>query len=248
MNGNVAVSAPGGDVWLRRLSSVVSLSRAAQEAAAEIMSLGRPIPARDHIIRDGNRETSIKVLISGFACRYKFLPAGRRQITAFVLPGDLCDFGFVSSSPASQGVMALSPSIVGAVDVDRFASIVEEYPDLMAAVLRCAAIEQNATQELLLSLGGRNALQRVGHLLCELHFRMQSAGLLRDGQAFDLPVTQSELGEALGLSTVHVNRTVQTLRKLGLATWRDRVVSLPNPPGLAALSGFDPAYLKSEMA
>ncbi len=95
----------GVDMLLRRLSAVSALTPAAQEAAARAFQMGRVVPARDMIVRDGNRENLVKVLVSGFACRYIYLPAGRRQITAFILPGDLCDFGFVAASPASQGAV-----------------------------------------------------------------------------------------------------------------------------------------------
>lgn len=237
-------SQAGIDMLLRRLSAVSALSAGVPECAARAFQMGRAVPARDLIVRDGNRENLVKVLVSGFACRYIYLPAGRRQITAFILPGDLCDFGFLAASPASQGAVALAPSVVMVAELDRFASLVEQQPDVMTAVLRCAAIDQRATQERLASLGGRNALHRVGHLLCELHFRLDQVGLVREGNVFELPLTQSELGEALGLSTVHVNRTIQTLRKLGLAIWRERLVTLPHPEALASLCSFDPGYLE----
>ncbi|QYO76082.1 Crp/Fnr family transcriptional regulator [Devosia salina] len=244
MNDRTAPAAPGADAWLRRLSHVSVLSAAAQATAQRAFSAIRRAPTRDHLVRDGIRESAVKVLIAGFACRYKYLPAGRRQITAFILPGDICDFGFLSGSPAAQDVVALAPSLVASIELDRLAVMVEEQPDIMTAILRCAAIEQSATQELLVSLGARNALQRVAHLLCELHFRMGLAGLVRSGDTFELPLTQAELGEALGLSTVHVNRTVQSLRKMELAVWRDRLITLPDLPRLAALCAFEPAYLK----
>lgn len=228
---------------LRRLSAVCSLSLEARDAVVRAFQQGRAVPARDAIVRDGSRENLVKVLTSGFACRYIYLAAGRRQITSFILPGDICDFGFVAASPASQGVVALAPSVVTVADLDRFADLVDAHPEVMTAVLRCIAIEQRSTQERLASLGGRNALHRVGHLLCELHYRFDQVGLVRDGHAFDLPLTQAELGVALGLSTVHVNRTVQTLRKLGLALWRERLVILPDPGALAALVSFEPSYL-----
>lgn len=237
------IGTAGGEVLLRRLSTVSSLTPQSREAVLRILQPGRTVPARDTIVRDGSRETMVKVLASGFACRYLYLPAGRRQITGFVLPGDLCDFGFLSATPASQGVVALAPCLVAAAELDHFAAVVEENADIMTAILRCVAIDQRSTQERLVSLGGRNALHRVGHLLCELHFRLGEVGLVRPGEVFELPLTQSELGEALGLSTVHVNRTVQTLRRLGLAIWRERLVKLPDPAGLAALSSFEAGYL-----
>jgi CRP-like cAMP-binding protein len=233
-----------GDIWLRRLTDVATLSDAAQEALRRGLQQVRQFGAREHVVRDGVRDAGVRVMLSGLACRYKHLPDGRRQITAFIIPGDVCDFGFLSDSPVAQEVVALAPSTIGMMDLDRLSSTVEAHPEVMTAILRCAAIEQSATQELLVSLGGRNALHRVCHLLCELHYRLKRAGLVRSAGSFELPLTQSEMGEALGLSTVHVNRTIQMLRRLGLATWRDRVVALPDPEALARLCSFDPSYLE----
>lgn len=187
----------------------------------------------------------MRVLLKGFAYRYRFRPDGSRQITTFILPGDICDFAFLSDSPVSQSVIALPSSAVGLVDLTQLTNMVERHPEIMTAILRCAAIEQSATQELLVSVGGRNALHRVAHFLCEMNFRLGQVGLVEAEGSFAFPLTQSEIGDALGLSTVHVNRTIQVLRRDGLAIWRDRMVTLPQPGGLRALCSFDPAYLKS---
>lgn len=241
---SILPSSGWGDLWLRRLLEVAPLSEAAQEAVRRALQQVRQFGPREHVMRDGGRDSGVRVVLSGLACRYKHLPDGRRQITAFIIPGDVCDFGFLSDSPVAQGVITLSSSTIGIVDLDRLNAMVSAHPEVMTAILRCAAIEQNATQELLVSLGGRNALHRVGHLICEMHYRLNRAGLVRPGGVFELPLTQSELGEALGLSTVHVNRTLQMLRRLGLATWRDRIVTLPDPQGLATLCSFEPGYLQ----
>lgn len=245
MRGALRPTLSPGEIWHRRLTDLMDLSEGARAAVRDAVSVPRSYQSREHIVRDGLEDTAVRVLLSGFACRYKYLPDGSRQITTFIVPGDICDFGFLSDSPASQSVVTLSHSTVGMVDLDRLAGIVEQYPEVMTAILRCAAIEHGATNELLVSLGGRNALHRVSHLLCEMHFRLNKAGLVREDGSFDLPLTQAELGEALGLSTVHVNRTVQVLRRLGLATWRDKVVTLPDPEGMRSLCSFDPGYLQA---
>ncbi len=245
MRGVLHPNLSPGDIWLRRLSDLMDLSDGARAAVREAVSAPRNYQPREHIVRDGLEDNAVRVLLSGFACRYKYLPDGSRQITAFIVPGEICDFAFLSDSSASQSVVTLTQSSVGTVDLDRLAGIVEQFPDVMTAILRCAAIEHGASIELLVSLGGRNALHRVSHLLCEMHFRLSQSGLVREDGSFDLPLTQAELGEALGLSTVHVNRTVQVLRRLGLATWRDKVVTLPDPQGMQALCSFDAGYLQS---
>jgi len=242
---DLAVPSPHwSEIWKRRLTQLAPLNGMALEAMQQSISQLRQVRPREQVLRDGASDPMLRVLLAGFACRYKYLPDGRRQITAFILPGDICDFGFLADMPVSQEILALSPSTIGSMEVEKLAAVAEAHPQVTTALLRAAVIEQNTAHELVASLGGRNALHRVGHFLCEIHHRLHAVGAVRAAGQFELPLTQSEIGEALGLSTVHVNRTLQTLRRLGLATVRDRLATLPDPAGLATFCAFDPAYLR----
>lgn len=234
-----------GKTWLRRLAAVVSLSSGAQAAILSSLTQTRHFRAREHIMRDGARDGSVQVLLRGFAYRHRYRPDGTRQITAFLVPGDICDFGFLSHSTVSQNVIALPASSVGQLDLSQLAGMVEKHPEIMTGILRCAAIEQSTMQELLVSVGGRTALHRVAHMLCEMHYRLSKVDLVDAEGSFGFPLTQSELGDALGLSTVHINRKIQVLRREGLAIWRDKTITLPDPQALRALCSFDPTYLRA---
>lgn len=232
------------DVFTRRLASLCPLSPGAQAAARMLISRARDVRPRGEIVSANGVVPAARVLLSGFACRYRDHSDGRRQITGFVLPGELCDFGFLSGTPAVQAVTAIGPCTLGEIVPADLAGVSEQHPDVMIALLRAAAVDQNVSRELVASLGSRSAVQRIGHLLCELHFRLGVVEGLRAENEFELPLTQSELGEALGLSTVHVNRTLQVLRRERLVETRGRLVFLPDPDALARFCGFEPAYLQ----
>lgn len=235
---------PQQDVFVRRLTDLFELGPTQASAVRSLISRTREVRPRGQIIEANAAVPAARVLLSGFAWRYRDDIDGRRQITGFVLPGDLCDYGFLSGTPAVQGVMASTPCTLGEIGAADLASASEQFPDIMVALLRAAAVDQNTSRELVASLGSRNAVQRIGHLLCELHFRLAVVGGLRSETEFELPLTQAELGEALGLSTVHVNRTMQVLRRERLVESRGRLVSLPDPAALARFCGFDPIYLR----
>ncbi len=232
------------DVFSRRLADLCDLPPAALAAARTLITRTRDVRPRGEIIAANGTVPGARVLLSGFACRYRDDVEGRRQITGFVLPGELCDFGFLSATPAVQAVTAVAPCTLGEIASADIAGATEQHPDVMVALLRAAAVDQNVSRELVASLGSRSAVQRIGHLLCELHFRLGVVGGLRAENEYELPLTQSELGEALGLSTVHVNRTLQVLRRERLVETRGRLVLLPDPQALARSCGFDPAYLR----
>jgi CRP-like cAMP-binding protein len=228
---------------LRRLSSLHSFDDRDVAAIHGLVERIVNVQAYEEILREGSTESSVAVVLRGLACRFKLVSNGKRQITGFAVAGDICDFGFLSSSGVTQSVLALSPVMVGLISVNRLSAVAERHPHLMVAFLRAAAIDQSLSNELVISLGSRNAVERVGHFLCEMHYRLGAVGLVRGGREFDLPLTQAEIGEALGLSTVHVNRTLQTLRQQHIISMRNGVVSVLDVAGLARLSGFDAQYL-----
>src|SRR5690606_25999545 len=108
-----------------------------------------------------------------------------------------------------QCVMSLGPAVIARVELTELAALADKLPNILLAIMRGASVEQACARELVVSLGARDALQRMAHYLCEMHNRLNAVGFVTAGGQFDLPVTQAELGEALGLSTVHVNRTIQ---------------------------------------
>lgn len=193
-----------------------------------------------------NMQPDLYILLEGWMCHFKLLGNGRRQITSVMVPGDLIDFGFLTGRPAHLQFRTTTPSQIGTIPVSVFANLSENHPGVMRAALRALTTETAIREELVTSLGVRSAEERLSHFLCELQYRLTVVGLVGPSNAFDLPMTQSDLAEVLGLSTVHVNRILQRLRRSGLLTLRGRRVTLLEPERLAAVSGFDPAYLRQE--
>ncbi|QQR38028.1 Crp/Fnr family transcriptional regulator [Devosia rhizoryzae] len=217
------------------------------EAAALAALIEGPIPLSSHsdIHAEGRPAAEAVVLLDGLACQYRNLDSARRQMTGFITPGDFCDFGFLSNSPVRQRVMTLGPATIGRIDLGQMASLANGLPNVILAGMRAASIQQASAQELIVSLGTRDAQQRLAHLLCEIYVRLDGVGRVDASGQFDFALTQSELGEALGLSNVHVNRTIQQLRKRDYITMVRSKVTVLDFAGLAGIAGFSPAYLRA---
>ena len=231
------------EVFVRRLSAHYPLQMHEATAVAALVQDVSSLPPYTEILADGKPAKEAIVLLSGMACHYRMLDTARRQMTGFVVPGDFCDFGFLSSSPVRQCVMNLGPAAVGRIDLGQLSALADKLPNVVLAMMRGASMEQACARELVVSLGARDALQRMAHCLCELYSRLKVVGLVDAGR-FEFALTQSELGEALGLSTVHVNRTIQQLRKQKLIIMSQGRVQILDFAGLAGLAGFDGRYLR----
>lgn len=229
--------------FVLRLAAFEPLEAPAREALRRAVRSAPRVPASE--LQRDNSPFDLCILLEGWVCRFKLLDNGRRQITSVVVPGDLVDFGFLTGRPAHLQFRTTTATQFGAISVGDFAALSEQYPSLMRAALRALTTETAIREELIISLGVRSAVERLSHLLCELRHRLDSVGLVDHGHVFDLPMTQSDLAEALGLSTVHVNRTVQRLRRSGMITLGGGRVSLLNHDRLMGISGFDPTYLGS---
>lgn len=231
------------NLFMRRLQSLYPLQPQEAGAATALIGDVTAVPPHQEILRDGMQAKEALVLLGGLACHHKMLDSSRRQMTGFIVPGDFCDLGFLSSSPVQQSVMTLGPALVGKIDLGALSALGARLPNVVVAMMRAASIEQACARELVISLGARDALQRLAYSLCEMYSRLKVVGLVSNDGQFDLALTQAELGEALGLSTVHVNRTIQQLRKLKLITMGQGRVTILDFPALSALAAFDGHYL-----
>lgn len=182
------------------------------------------------------------LILKGWAYRYLMLPDGRRQIAGFLLPGDLCNFDLPGLLRLDYSVATLTECEVlqlAAPAIKRLAGGSARVEEAMAIH---AHVSGAITRSWLLSLGQRSALERIGHLFCELHVRLRCVGLV-DGEGFEFPVTQIELAEATGLTAVHVNRTLQDMRARKLVILQNRHLRILDFERLANLVMFDGAYL-----
>jgi CRP-like cAMP-binding protein len=199
----------------------------------------------EDLVRDGERPSESTLLLEGFAARYKLLQNGRRQITALHIPGDFIDLHSFLLKKMDHSVVALTRCRVGLVPHTTLREITETHLHLGRLLWLSTLIDAAIHREWLVAMGRRPALHQIAHLVCELFLRLQSVGLTQH-MSFELPLTQAELGDVLGLSTVHVNRVIQQLRTDGLVTWSEQRIVIEDWARLQQVAEFDPTFLNLE--
>ena len=228
-------------VFARRLQSFVELDTEDLAFLNGVLTRPTVFAARRDIIREGATPDAIYVLVEGLACRYKLLKNGKRQLVGFVVPGDLCDIHMLVLDRMDHSVGALSPCRAVRLARGTVTDMMNR-PRLARGLWWSMATEQAILRERLLSMGQRSASERLAHLFCEMFLRLDTVGLT-DRTSYQLPLTQLELGEASGLSAVHVNRTLKGLRAKGLVDFSDGKVTLLDPENLRTYAGFRENYL-----
>ncbi|MGY2049881.1 Crp/Fnr family transcriptional regulator [Methylobacterium sp. JK268] len=202
----------------------------------------RRVRAREDVIHEGDTPQFINVVLEGWACRYKTLEDGRRQIIAYLLPGDVCCVGTPVLQEMDHSIGAVTPVTLGEIPIEVASHALHSNPRLLQAfwwdVLTMASIQREWT----VNVGQRTAFERLGHLLCELFVRMRVIGLTR-GTSCDLPLTQGEMADTIGLSVVHVNRTLQELRNTGFITLGGRELTINRLEALERAVLFNANYL-----
>ena len=202
----------------------------------------RVIPAKGNILSEGERPDHVHVILEGWAARYKTLPDGSRQIVAFLIPGDFCDLHVAILGHMDHGIVALSRCRVAFIPSAELDALTSEHNGLTKALWWATLVDEGVLREWILNVGRRDALERTAHLLCEIHARMKMVGLVEDDR-LALPVTQDQLADATGLTAVHVNRTLQRLRKQKLIEIGSGVLDVLDVSGLREVAGFDGNYL-----
>jgi CRP-like cAMP-binding protein len=226
----------------RKLSQFAPLSAEEQAALLALPSRTREYSRGALIVQQGSRPDESCVLLDGLAFRYKLLPGGTRQIVSIQVPGDFVDLHSFVLKPIDHAVAAASPARVGFVAHSAIEGLLESHPRLARPLMWDMALDAAISREWLATVGRRSAYEQIAHLFCELYFRMDWAGQIED-RGFDLELTQAELGDACGLSTVHINRSLQSLRKDGMIVLENHRLTIPDIDALVRVAGFDPAYL-----
>ena len=199
------------------------------------------------LVREGDHSSYCPLLLDGFACRYKSLENGQRQIVAFHVPTDLCNLSSLLLDQLDCSIGTLTPARVAMIPNATLLSWVMHSPGLGQLLWRASLIDAAVSREWIVNVGRRTAHQRTAHLLCEMVQRMHPAGLA-NGQSCELPLTQLELADALGLTPVHVNRTLQWLRGECLIEFSSGMLLVRSWRELKQAAGFDPAYLHQTTA
>jgi CRP-like cAMP-binding protein len=162
----------------------------------------------------------VHLILDGFACRYKLTDEGTRQIMAYLVPGDFCDLHVFILKEMDHSIATLSRCTVGDIPRDRILTLLER-PAIAKALWWATLVDEAVLREGLVNIGRREAAERIAHLVCELLLRLRAVGLANGG-GFELPITQAELADIVGLSDVHVNRSLQALREAGLITLKGK--------------------------
>jgi CRP-like cAMP-binding protein len=230
---------------LRKIRARDDLGVAEESAIRQAITDVREVRADQLIVREGVQLNRSTLLLDGLLCRFKDLHNGERQITEFHYPGDFADLHSFTLKRLDHNVMSLTKCCIASMAHDALERITEEFPHLTRIFWFMTNLDAAIHREWVLSLGRRSAIARLAHLFCEAHLRLEIVGLADDA-GFDLGLTQADLSEALGLTAVHVNRTLKELREQGLALFRNGRVSLIDLPGLRSIAEFDPAYLYLE--
>jgi CRP-like cAMP-binding protein len=197
------------------------------------------------IVRSGTTLTRSALLIEGLVARYKDLAEGQRQIMEVHVPGDFLDLHGFLLKKLDHDIGALTAATIAFVPHDRLRRITEEEPHLSRLLWLSTLMDSSIQRERILSVGRRPALARIAHLLCELYLRLEPVGLV-DGMSYALPLTQLDLADAAGLTSVHVNRMLRELREQGLLTFRAGLVTIHDWERLQDAAEFDPIYLHAE--
>jgi CRP-like cAMP-binding protein len=230
---------------LRKLERFSPLGEEERRALTDSMSEPRQFAAREDLIHEHRPTEGVFVILDGFACRYKLLPNGRRQIVGFLLPGDMCDLRVFLLKRMDHSICALSTVSASLIAPDAAMGLLDQFPRLTRALWWTTIVEDSITREWVVNVGYRTALERVAHLFCEVFYRLEAVGLTRNNQC-GLPLTQIELGDTLALSSVHVNRTLMYMRRQNLVQLHRGQLELLNRRGLELAAGFDPTYLHLE--
>jgi CRP-like cAMP-binding protein len=232
---------------LMKLSSISALLPEDKEALIRLPMTRGTIEADADVQREGDRPSTCSLLLDGFACRYRLVANGERQIMSFHTPGDILDLQCLHLGVMDHGIAALVRCEVAFIPHAMLHDLMLRHPRLAAALWRDTLIDAAIFREWIVGLGRRTSYSRIAHLFCELCYKLKIVGLA-DDQKFELPITQAELADALGLTSVHVNRVIQQLRADGLIRLRDGTLTVLDWNGLKHAGEFDPVYLHQDHA
>lgn len=232
---------PSSNLFIRKLESFHPLSHEDKELLDRNCRPLREIPAKRDVIREGDKPNCVFVIFSGFACRYKLIEEGKRQIMAYMLPGDACDYNMFILKRMDYGIATLSRCQVLELSREAILELTRQ-PAIARALWWANLVDEATMREWIANIGQRPAEQRVAHLLCEVLTRLEVVGLVKEN-TFALPVTQTDLADTLGMTVVHANRMLTSLRGRELIDIDAKNLIVKDVERLKAFCGFDPNYL-----
>ena len=225
-----------------RLEAFTRLSPEDKAALANLSKVSRVVAPRRDLIREGERPNFVHLMVDGWACRYKTLPDGRRQVVAFFVPGDFCDLNVYILKQMDHSIAAITRLAVADISREEMDALTHRHPRITQALWWESLVQHAIQREWTLNLGQRTAYERIAHLFIELYFRLKTVGLTRNGSC-DFPLTQVDIADATGLTPVHVNRTLQELRRDNLIVLERKQLEIPDIERLKDVAMFNMNYL-----
>lgn len=228
--------------FVEKLQGFATLGPMDVSALIGATSQAREVAARTDLIREGDRPGPVFVVLEGWACRYKILPSGTRQVLAFLMPGDCCDLHVGLLDEMDHSIQVITPALVATIDRAEMDAIMDAHRAVAKAMYVAQLVDEGTMRAWITSMGRRASIERVAHLMCELYLRARNIGLATE-PTFRLPLSQVLLADALGMTPVHLNRVLKELRKSEAMTLERGSLSIIDPVKLIKIAGFDENYL-----
>ena len=238
---------PGYDlgIFLRKLEARGPLSDEGRRAVLSLPYTRRTVPPASYLVREGEAPRTCSVLLAGHAVRHKILGDGGRQIVSLHIPGDGLDLQSCCLNSADHNVQTLTRAELAIIPMAVLRQLIWERPEVSRAILMDVLVESSISREWITNVGRRDARTRLAHLLCEFAWRMDEQQL-KGADEYELPMTQEQLGDALGMTSVHVNRSIKALEMDGLIIRNKRTISFPNIAELRSVGDFSALYLHAD--
>ena len=227
---------------IRKLERLTHLDEADRQAVRKLDARIENLPANALLVAEGDRAPQACLLLDGYACRHKETSGGGRQILSFHMAGDLLNLQRLFLERSDHNVQTITPTAVARIPTEALRRLMTDRPKVAEALWRDTLIEASIAREWVLNVGRRDATSRIAHMLCEFAARREAAGFGRP-ERFELPMTQEQIGDATGLTSVHVNRKLHELDQAGVIARTRREWTIVDWPRLKRIGDFDDAYL-----
>ena len=227
---------------ISKLAHAVALDDADRARLDDLVTAPVEMAARTEIAAEGQGSDHLRIVLSGYACRYKILADGQRAIVGLMLPGDVCDLHVQILGAMDHSIGTITECEVAFVGHDEIDALLIEFPRIARALWWSTLVDESILRQWLTNKGRLRADRQMIHLFCELYVRLEAVGLTHD-HGFSFPLTQEELADTLGIATVHAHRVLTTLRTRRLVSDQGRRIRFPDSAAAVAFASFDPAYL-----
>lgn len=227
---------------VRKLEGFGPLSELDRTVLERISANAQLIGPRIDLIREGDPPDGVILVMEGIACRQKHRSNGARQITAYLVPGDSCDLDVALLDRMDHTITTLSACRVVRIPSDVVRRLLKDHPTVARALRMSTLVDEATLREWLVNVGCRSAIERIAHLFCELLVRLQVVGFASE-DSYEFPVTQLDLADTVGLSNVHVNRSLQELRRKGVIELKGKTLKILDRQRLKTIAEFNAKYL-----